>query len=292
MNPTTPTTQIRREQGFDVYVLRNDSLELGVVPELGARIISLKNLRSGREWMWWPEGGQRLFRNRLGDDFANSPLVGADECLPTIAPCGWQGRQLPDHGEVWSVPWSVDATAWKCGQLRTRVKLAISPFEMERAIELSGNGVRLSYRLASWSDVEERFLWAWHPLLRLEAGDELRLPPSTRALLKDAGWVDAVTSTTPANGCSKLFAEPVREGCAAIQNSRTGDRLAIEWDPNENNTLGLWLTRGGWHGHHHFAIEPTNGSPDQLAQAAEQKRCSVVPAHGTVSWNVWIRVGS
>src|SRR5882724_10779024 len=77
---------VRREQGFDVHALSNEDVEIAVVPELGAKIISLKNLRTGREWMWHPQGGVKLFRNQSGDDFSKSPLVGADECLPTIAP--------------------------------------------------------------------------------------------------------------------------------------------------------------------------------------------------------------
>ena len=58
-----------------------------------------------------------------------SPLVGADECLPTIAPCSWRGRELPDHGEVWNVPWAVDPEALENGILKTSVRLEISPFE-------------------------------------------------------------------------------------------------------------------------------------------------------------------
>lgn len=288
---STLAAHIRREQGFDVYSLTNQDLELGVVPELGARIVSLKDRRTGREWMWHPAGCFRLFRNRLGDDFALSPLAGTDECLPTIAACAWQGRQLPDHGEVWSVPWSVDADAWQSGLLRTRVALAISPLELERVIEVSGAVVRMSYQLSNRGKSDEQFLWALHPLLRLEAGDELRLPASTRGLLKDTEWIDAIASTIPANGCSKLFAAPVREGLVAIQNPQTGDRLAIEWNPDENNTLGLWLTRGGWHGHHHFAMEPTNGSSDALTEAAGRGHCGMVRAFQTVAWSVCLRVG-
>src|ERR1039458_10375594 len=89
-------------QGFAVHVLGNDGVELAMVPELGAKIISLKNLRTGREWLWHPHDSLRLFKNQPLDDFAASPLVGMDECLPTILPCSWRGRQLPDHGEVWN----------------------------------------------------------------------------------------------------------------------------------------------------------------------------------------------
>src|SRR6266581_8029679 len=75
---------VRREQGFEIFILSNQEIELAVVPELGARIISLKDLRTGREWLWHPAGRRKLFRNRTGDNFASSPLVGLDECLPTI----------------------------------------------------------------------------------------------------------------------------------------------------------------------------------------------------------------
>jgi len=73
---------VRHEQGFEVFIIRNQDVELAVVPELGARIISLKDLHTGREWLWHPAGGPKLFRNRAGDNFESSPLVGLDECLP------------------------------------------------------------------------------------------------------------------------------------------------------------------------------------------------------------------
>ena len=136
MKAATNNLAVRLDQGFEVYALSNERVEVAVVPALGARIVSLKDLRTGREWMWHPDGGRRLFQNLTGDDFAGSPLVGMDECLPTIAPCSWQGRNLPDHGEVWALPWTVDARAWENGMLRTTVRLKISPFDFERTIEL------------------------------------------------------------------------------------------------------------------------------------------------------------
>src|ERR1041385_3849854 len=108
MNLAANSCSIRNDQGFEVFTLANNEIELGVVPELGGRIVSLKNLRTRREWLWHPLGGRKLFRNQAGDSFERSPLVGMDECLPTIAPCSWQQRNLPDHGELWTADWSVD----------------------------------------------------------------------------------------------------------------------------------------------------------------------------------------
>jgi galactose mutarotase-like enzyme len=281
--------EVRQEQGFEVYTLNNSEIEISVVPELGAKIISLKNVRTGREWLWHPPEGLKLFRNQRGDDFSKSPLVGIDECLPTIEPCRWQGRELPDHGELWNAPWSMDGAALKEGILKTRVRLSISPFELERTIELCENEIRINYQLTNHSKVEEHFLWALHPLLRLEAGDELELPASTRALLKEETWADAIVSAIPEKNWAKAFAAPVSEGFAAIKNSKTGDYLGFEWEPAENNTLGLWLTRGGWHGHHHFALEPMNADSDSLLLATEKKRCGVIAGLSSTNWQLRIR---
>jgi len=291
MNAST-VSEIRQEQGFEVYALGNQDVEIATVPEVGAKIISLKDRRTGREWMWHPAGKLELFRNSAGDDFSISTLVGWDECLPTIAPCAWRGRALPDHGEVWAVPWRVDADAWAKGILKTSVGLAVSPFEFTRTIELRGNELRLHYQLGNRSPEAEQFLWAMHPLLELRAGDRLELPESTRSLLRDHAWIDAVDSAVPAGGCAKIFAAPVSEGRAGVHNSNTGDRIQFEWNPAENNTLGIWLTRGGWNGHHHFALEPTNGAPDPLTEAAARNHCDMVPANGLVTWSVVIRIGA
>jgi galactose mutarotase-like enzyme len=287
----TNNFSVRREQGFEIYALGNQDVEIAVVPELGAKIISLKNLRTGREWMWHPPGELELFHNRPGDNFSRSPLVGMDECLPTINPCVWRGRKLPDHGEVWSAEWTVDEEAWQKGALKTSVRLEISPFDFERTVELDENGVRFSYQLSNRNAAPEYFLWAMHPLLSLEPGDRLVLPASTRALLDGAGWVDAVDSAIPKGNCSKLIAGPLTEGFSGIHNAKTGERFDCEWNAGENNALGLWLTRGGWHGHHHFAIEPTNAGADALTEAVGREWCGIVAGSSCATWQVRFRIG-
>ena len=290
MKALTNHAIVRREQDFAVYVLSNREAEVAVVPELGARVISLKNRRTGREWMWHPAGGLNLFQNRPGDDFSNGPLAGMDECLPTIEHCVWRGRRLPDHGEVWTAAWDVDGEAWKSGLIKTSVSLNISPLDFDRTIELDENEIRLAYRLVNRSSAPEYFIWAMHPLLRLQPDDRLELPPSTRALMNGKGWIDALDSAIPMGDSSKVLAGPLKEGFAAIHSGRTGDRVEFEWIPDENNGLGLWLTRGGWHGHHHFAIEPTNSGVDALTTAVARQWCGMLHGAASIMWQVRIRI--
>jgi galactose mutarotase-like enzyme len=280
------TAMIRSEQGFDIFVLRNASLELSAVPELGAKVVSLKNLRTGREWMSSPADGMRLFRNRRDDDFAASTLVGWDECLPTIAPCTWKSRTLSDHGEVWSVAWDVDQAAWQQGVVSTSVRLTVLPLVFQRTIALVDREVQVHYALTNESDEPQSFLWAMHPLLTIHDGDQFDLSPEVRGQLAAETWIDSLAFDSRAPACAKAFAGPLREGRAGIVNSRTGDHLTFMWHTAVNDTLGIWLTRGGWNGHHHLALEPTNGMPDSLAVAAEQNRCGRVLPRVTKSWMV------
>jgi hypothetical protein len=289
---TRTRCQVKNVQGFKAYQLTNDLVLAAVVPELGARLISLKDLRTGREWLWHPTAGLSLFRNECGDNFENSPLVGLDECLPTIAPCSWRQRNLPDHGEIWSAASKVDLGAWETGLIRTSVSLNISPFDFERTIELCNNQVRLTYHLKNRAASQELYLWAMHPLIQLHSGDELELPASTRALLNGAACLDSFKPGQQDGECHKVFASKVTEGWAAIRNPRSGDRLRFDWNPAQNDTLGLWLNRGGWHGHHHIALEPSNGEPDALAVAAQNKRCGVLAPNASITWQVCIRVGN
>ena len=281
---------VRHEQSFEVYVLQNEILEISLVPDLGAKIISLMNRRTGREWMSRPAGDAKLFRNRWADDFSSSTLIGWDECLPTVAPCLHYGRSLPDHGEVWNVPWTIDEEAFRRGVLKTSVVLSISPFHFERCIALHGNEVLLDYTLENLGKESERFLWAMHPLVSIHPGDVWELTVEARELLGNPAWLSRLDfgSTQPA--CAKTYAGPLSEGRAAIKNVQSGDCMRFLWDTKLNHTLGVWLTRGGWNGHHHQALEPSNGSPDALAEACAQDRCGLVPAGGKLSWRVTVQI--
>ncbi|MCA1709188.1 MAG: hypothetical protein LC808_40270 [Actinobacteria bacterium] len=306
------TAFLSDESGFAVYGLRSPSTEIRVAVDLGANIISLKNLETGREWMWRPPGSFELFRNELGDPFERSTLVGADECLPTIAPCIWKGRNLPDHGEAWSVPWTVDRHAWGQGRIKTTVATPVSPFVFERTLRLEENEVRLDYGLRNVSSEREPFLWAFHPLFEIVEGDRIELPADVCSVrvesvdgLRDMPhgsirpWPEPIPgvelgrmhfgSHSPA--CAKLFVESPSEGRAAIVNPRTRESLILEFDVRQNPALGIWLTRGGWFGYEHVALEPTNLASDSLAEAVPRATSTLIlPPRGERTWTIRLRL--
>jgi galactose mutarotase-like enzyme len=242
---------VEKEGAFEIRGLRNESVEIRIVPELGGRILSLRDLRSGREWMWHPADARQLARHPLGCDFQHSTLAGADECLPTIDACRWEGRDLPDHGECWASAWTLDASALDEGQLRTTLDLPLSPLRFERTVTLDGPHVKLAYCLTSRSDQPERWLWAFHPLYPLCPGDRLELPGK------------APSPECAPGAFAKVF-YPATEGMVSLVRA-DGNRLTTTWSPAELPWLAVWITRGGWHGHHHLALEPTFASADTPA---------------------------
>ncbi len=301
---------IENIQGFTLARLTSDQCSVAVLPALGAKIVSLVDARTKREWMWRPPGPLRLWRNSEGASFLNSTFVGADECLPTIEPCSWQGRDLPDHGEVWSAEWTLDEKCLLDDVIRTSIRLPRSPFIFERSVTLTGNVIRLDYRLTNTGTKPESWLWALHPLLSFEPDDRLDLPPEVRQMRVYLAQQPVFPPDTilawpePAPGINlqelrlagdgaylKSFASPLHEGWARISNSRTSDALTFRWDLPANPCLGIWLTRGGFKGWHHPAIEPTNAGTDSLADAARENAMPLLAPAETRIWHVEIVVG-
>ena len=301
---------IENLQGFTLARLTSERCSIAVLPGLGAKIVSLTDLRTKREWMWRPPGPLRLWENPQGSSFMDSTFVGADECLPTIKSCVWRGREIPDHGEVWNADWALDEERLRDGVIRTSTRLPRSPFLFERSISIARHVIRLDYRLTNTGTEPESWLWALHPLLSLEPDDRLDLPPEVRHLhvylAKQLNFPPGTVLAwpEPAPGINlqelrlagveaylKSFPGPLHEGWARIANPRTNDALTFRWDLVANPYLGVWLTRGGFNGWHHPAIEPTHAGTDCLADAAQENAMPRIIPGETRTWHVELVVG-
>ena len=290
-----------------VITLTSDALSLGIVPELGGKILSLVDRRNDHEWMWAPPGPRNLFRNRPTDPFAQSTLIGADECFPTVAACRWQGRDLPDHGELWAVPWAVlEHTA---DTLDLEVKAPISPFTFRRRITLTGATAHFHYTVKNTGAAKEAFLWAFHPLLKFAPGDRVEVPAASARVDSQintpfGGRGSALQLPDPAPGIHldhldfgpgvsaavKYFTDKLDAGRAALVRPAQGRRLVFEFDRAELPTLGVWINRGGWAGFRHVALEPTNGAPDPLDVAVSWERCQWLAPGTERSWSMTLRL--
>ncbi|MFH1005960.1 MAG: hypothetical protein V1800_00475 [Candidatus Latescibacterota bacterium] len=280
------------QAGLRLFELGNDLVKVVVSPVEGGKVRHLVNLGTGRDYCWQMPDPPTLSRYP-GMDYTQADCTGIDDCLPTIAACNWNGRDLPDHGEIWTGQMETEwvARSKDTVSLGTSLDLPFSAMRFRRVVSiLDGSPViKLHYELSSTSEEDQDFIWALHPLLAFRAGEQVILPSVHRVITDEsaahtplAGFGRELDWPVPAEGLDlsklkvgeegrssiKFFSEKMQVGWAALHEPARGDLLAFLFDPSVLPYVGVWINRGGWAGYQHVAIEPTNGRPDGLDIAA------------------------
>jgi galactose mutarotase-like enzyme len=273
--------------------LASDEVRLTVVPQAGAKIASLEHLPSGREWLLSP-GRRRPPPPRYGAGFTSVPLWGWDEMLPTIDPCG----DLPDHGEVWALPWSVEDDG--DGRLRCAVSGRRLAYRIVRDIAVRGNRIRLHYELSASTPMA--ILWAAHPQFTLEDGTRLALPAAVRRLVDVTGGeetrdeqpaaLEQPLSTVAPGAGRKLYADPRTTVGTVSLEDRAGPWLRMTWDPEQLPYLGVWIDHGAFAPRPVVAIEPANGYYDSLERAIRLRRAAQVTPERPLRWSLELELGT
>ena len=166
--------------GYQSLELENAALRVVVVPDAGAKIVSLFDKRAGREWLVTPEQSNPFRAWPVGTEYNPNQCGGWDEMFPTILACAYPGEgpycgaELPDHGEAWALPWA-DA-----GSTPERIALELTgralPYRLRRVLSLDGDALIMDYMLENCGEAEFAYLWASHPQFACEPGATIVLP--------------------------------------------------------------------------------------------------------------------
>jgi hypothetical protein len=189
--------------GMDAVTIDGEVLRATIVPGLGAKIASLIDKRIDHEWLVGP--GPRPVRPvPYGATWAEHDMSGWDEMFPTINACTVPGpgalgaAPLPDHGEVWSMPWSREPAA--ADELALGVLGRALPYRLVRTASLEGSSLRLRYRVANEGTDPLSFLWAAHPQFSCTLDTRILLPPEVHEVLRvydpGMGWSAVGTPQT------------------------------------------------------------------------------------------------
>jgi len=161
------------------FRLADDDVRLTVLPHWGGKVAEVFDVRRGREWMFRnPALPYRL--PRYDSNYVRDGDVGGfDECFPNVGPGAypsgpWRGVPLPDHGEVWAIPWETQILGETLFLAVHGIRL---PYRLEKSIRLLGRGrVRFEYRALNLAPFPMPFLWSSPPLFPLRPGMRLSLP--------------------------------------------------------------------------------------------------------------------
>jgi galactose mutarotase-like enzyme len=314
--PSTPVKTSSLGQ-FTVLTMENSKLRVSFIPELGAKMNSLKSRITGREFLLPPAKPYRPAA--YGAEFAEFDTSGFDECFPTVSACFYPdsrlgGQRLPDHGDLWSIPWRYDARG---AELFFEAEGRSLPCVFRKSVQLDGNSVVLKYELENTSDSEFSWLWSAHPLLAAEAGCRVVLPHEVTDLFVNwsrddrlgefgdtCGWPIARTNSgadvdlslltsSKAGTADKLFTPLLTTGeCGVLYES--GESLFFRFTPSAVLYVGLWICQGGWptpaNGHFTLALEPCTGRPDSLEVAINSAECRVLGEGTKLNWDLRLEV--
>ncbi|MDQ6713925.1 MAG: hypothetical protein M3Z28_12160 [Candidatus Dormibacteraeota bacterium] len=284
--------------------LRTDEIDVVVLPRRGAKIASLQHLPSGREWLEQPAGELRS-PPAYGSAFTDADMFGWDEMLPTITGAAYPdgqylGTALPDHGEVWTLPWEIrqdgDALAcWTTGRAL--------PYQLTRTMRLDGSGLQLDYELAVTGSAPLWLLWAAHPQFAVEVrGTSIVLPPEVGEVLdvtpgrrpETVRWprpdVESALGLPRGTG-RKLYALPETPVGSADLVDTEGAWLRLDWDPTLVPYLGIWLDNGAYARHPVIALEPATGYYDDLSVAFANQRVPQIHPGQPMKWSVDVSLG-
>jgi galactose mutarotase-like enzyme len=296
----------RTRQSFRTIEANNGLLAFAVLPELGAKILTLRDLRSGREWLWTSDR-LPLARHPYGVSYIEKADTGGwDECFPTVAACDYplephRGVPLPDHGDLWSQAWSSQIE-----QHADRIEIITScsaiglPCEVTRSLSLRAGvaGLEMKYAVRNKGSHEVAFIWSAHPLLRIEPGMVLEFPTSARfnvysatarthlpqrhglhwpiSVRRDGHDIRLDPLPGPDAGVAfKIWSEQLAEGWTRL--IANDGSLRMRFDVEEIPQIALWLNAGGWTGigsepYYNIALEPCIGAQDSLAEAVTHYR--------------------
>lgn len=157
-------------RGLPGYQVASDHVSVVVVPSRGAKIVSLYDVRAGRELLSQPASDAVLRPLTYGALWAAYETSGWDEVFPTLGECDHpgpgrsKGVRLPDHGEVWGLAWSDETPGHGAEVVCSAVGVAV-PYLLRRTLSLDGPRLRLRYELRNTSDDPLPFQWLPHPLV-------------------------------------------------------------------------------------------------------------------------------
>ena len=295
-------------------VLENEILRTLILPGTGGKMASLVYLPDGKELLW-QNPDESFHPVEYGDSFSQGEAAGFDDMFPNINECyypdwPWKGTSLPDHGEVWSLPWRVISLEGSAVLEVSGVRL---PYTLRKELSLDGSTVRFRYRVENPSPFPINFVYATHPLFNVDSGDCIRIPQGMNRIInavpskvlpeygKEYAYPETLAEgdklidlscVEPENNSYKkyYFSEPTAEGWASLERKKAGLEIRMEYSKEVLPWLGIWINEGGWEDQLNLALEPSSAPMDDPVAARLWGKECVLEADSVMEWQIDIGI--
>ncbi|TLS48330.1 DUF5107 domain-containing protein [Paenibacillus antri] len=196
------------------------------------------------------------------------------------------GEAMPDHGEIWSLPWEYEVRREADeATVKLWVETPVSACRVEKTIRLrSGEAkLRFSHRLTNVGRGELPYLWKLHAAVKADEHGRIDVGAG-RAYLEDFGpprtgktgvgydWPFAAGEDgtrhdmrlcLPASSAVNEFQylTELTGGWCVYTDTASGIGLGLAFDPEAFPSCWLFATYGGWRGLSTVVLEPCTGTP-------------------------------
>jgi galactose mutarotase-like enzyme len=293
--------------GLQTVTLESERHRVTTVPELGAKLTSLFDKKTGLEWLVQPQ--KELRKVAYGSGFVAADMSGWDEMFPTIRACDYDDgvlgtRHLPDHGEVWSLPWDVVAST--SSSLTLRVTSKVLPYRLTRGLRLREGELEFVYTVVNTGQHDLELGWTAHPQFVAPEGTRVLLPKAVtqvvNAIDSDPKLGDINSLHDWPNGldkvgnaqqgtCHKVYVPEHQSVTWAGLEHPSGSWLKLSWQADEVPYLGVWVDEGAYSHEATVALEPSTFFYDNLCAARSSGRVMKVGAGQHVTWSLLLQLG-
>jgi hypothetical protein len=307
MYPSILPTTVGSMKGL---ILENEKVRVVLIPEFGARILSLTYKPT--EWEFaWHDPRVPMGKPTREVEFEN--VSGFFDCVPTCEPCTFKGRKLPPAGEVAFEPWRVVKKEKRRGSIAVTMQRQcdVYPLMVRKSVTISRNEpvVKLDYKLTNLSEEVLEYHYSGHNTLRIEPTYRIVLPSEVTEVKRGMAVTDRLGNLgdeipwpmtadksgkaldlsmvgQPCDGTGEnLYTPKLKEAwCAAFNESRR-EAIGFSFQAEVLPYILVWINYGGWRDYYHMPLEPTTGRPDNLEVAVnEWKNYAALQPRSEVSW--------
>lgn len=303
-------------QGFEALVIRNGRVTAVIIPSLGGRVWELTDERRQRQWIW----------HRPGFPLDNPPpepryddvwTGGWEELFPNDAPGDFEGKNLPDHGEWWSLPWEVDevrAGGEAVVRLSTNTRNRPAACTKEFRLGAESNTMTVSYRIENAAPEPFHFLFKQHLPVAITPDCRLLLPdgtvtavdPTFGTLLPGPGPYACPAPVVTQNGKKDLgdipppdglsrefvYVANLSRGWCGVADKTNRAELRLSWDRARLPFLWLFLSYGGWRDCYTAVLEPCTNMPKDLGEATRAGQSALLRAGEVFETTVAVTLAS
>lgn len=240
-----------------------------------------------------------------------------DECLPTGWACEYKGENLPDLGELWSLPWEYKIIKEKPQEIEIYLKrtTVIYPLLVERWISLKKeeSSLFMKHRITNLSSSKLELNWGIHPTFNINSSWEIDIP-AEEVLIEHSypdnwlgkkgtkySWPYAINKERKRIDMRKIppieknthdlhYAYKLKDGYLSLVNRKENLGIRFIFPKEIFKVIWLWLVYGGWRGLYLAGIEVWTGYPVKLSDAVESGEYAELKPNGILNAEIEISI--